>query len=148
MTDVSAQPKTFEAALNHDERTVTIAVTLRWNPVWALDKCSAGSTVGRVGQAIAEALQDDDKVLGFSYSCVDPNEEVDLGYIADYNNARCTACKKPVRWTNERWRAPEFWEHVDIPAAGEPLCSNLNGSGGVNGYVVEFPNQLERRFDR
>lgn len=132
--------------IDRDTNTVTVALALHWNPVWDISKCEVIPVLGLIRQAITGALADTDTVTGFSYSCWDPDEERDLGYLPDYSAPVCAGCGKRVRWTDEKWRAPEGWEHVDVIDPNEP-CDRLSGRSDA-GYVVEFPNVLDVTFAR
>lgn len=131
-------PEPQLAVIDHDNRTVTVTYTLTWAPGWSIDKCCTGGTLGAMRNGVERALADDEKVAGFTYTCWDPYEEFDLGYFADFEHPRCAGCGKAVRATDELWRAPEGWEHVDIIGPDEP-CRHLAG-GVTDGYAVRFPN--------
>lgn len=73
-------PAVAPPTLRPEENTVTLAVTLRWNPTWALDNCEVSDVIGRVRRALADALADIDKVVGVeSVLTYDPSEEYLLG---------------------------------------------------------------------
>jgi hypothetical protein len=42
------------AQLDPDTGTITIAVTFRWNPIWALDGCEAAGLIGDLRRLLAE----------------------------------------------------------------------------------------------
>lgn len=131
-------PTPVNAVVDHDARTVTVAFTFRWTPEWAMDKCEVIPFVGGIRDAIAAHLTaqgDDNKATGFSYTCFEPNEEVQVGYLADYTRATCTLCGQPAVTTD----AAPWFEHV-----GQTDCRNfLDDIGDEHGYAIRFANLLD-----
>lgn len=130
-------PAPVNAVVDHDARTVTVAFTFRWDPTWCLDKCEVIGFSARLRDAITAHLlaQDEAKVTGFSYTCWEPNEEVDAGYIADHRRATCTLCGQPAVLLDDT----PWFAHV-----GESDCRNfIDDIGDENGYAVRFANLLD-----
>lgn len=154
-------PDPVHAVVNHDDSTITVAVTFRWNrQALCLDACEAVSFGAGLRDALTAWLTSPDGwgtgsppiISGFSYQCYEPDEEVQIGYMADHAHPTCAGCGRPVRYTDERWRAPEGYEHMDFIDASNP-CDRLNGqwsSTGVagDGDVVNFPNLLDIDFTK
>lgn len=131
-------PAPINAVVDHDARTVTVAFTFRWSDVWAMDKCEIIPFVAGVREAIKAHLlaQDEPKATGFSYTCWEPNEEVDAGWLADFRRATCTLCGKPAETTS----APPWFRHLDVPTD----CRNfLDDIGDENGFAINFANLLD-----
>jgi hypothetical protein len=138
---MSADPEPVRPIIDSEARTITVALTVRWNEAWSIDKCEVGSVLGAIRNALIPTLIDDERVAGMTMSCYDPAEEVDLGYIADYGHPVCAGCGKPVQHADNYARAPEGWEHVDVIDADDP-CDRLAGHS-TETYVVRFPNLLD-----
>lgn len=131
-------PAPINAVVDHEARTVTVAFTFRWTPAWSMDKCEVIPFVGGIRDAIKDHLAaqgEDAKATGFSYSCWEPNEEVQVGYLADYSRPACTLCGKPAITINN----PPWFLHAD-----ETDCrSFLDDIGDEHGYAIRFPNLLD-----
>ena len=82
---MTANP-TPPAVLDHDARTITLAVTFSWQRGWALDKCEAGALPRDVARAIADSARDHGPLAEWvqlgaleSIRTWDPDEEIELG---------------------------------------------------------------------
>lgn len=150
------QPPQPPAVLDADNDTITVAITFKAGYL-SIDKCDVGSFLGEMRRALVAWLTQPDgygapdssdgvsrRITGLSYTCWDPAEEFDLGYIADYDHPTCAGCGRAVRPVDprERWRAPELYEHV-VPIDGDEPCDRLSGRyDGPDPYVINFPNRL------
>jgi hypothetical protein len=70
--------RTPSAVVDHDNDTVTIAVTFNWRRPWALDHCETGVLVGDLHRLLVRHYGDPewDQLAGLeSVLCYEPNEE-------------------------------------------------------------------------
>lgn len=127
------KPEPVMPMVNHDDGTVTVAITFEWNRPWAMDRCEVAELLGRMRVVLQEGL-DHEFIRAFEYRCWEPHEESLLGYLADYSRPFCPACRETLV-DDGKW----FWKH-----AGETSCTFLdNGEGRI-----ECPNLLRVTFDR
>jgi hypothetical protein len=66
------------AVVDHDNDTITIAVTFKWRRPWALDHCEAGVLVGDLYRLVAKHYGDPEWVQLAGIESVlsyEPNEE-------------------------------------------------------------------------
>ena len=82
---MTANP-TPPAVVDHDARTITLAVTFSWQRGWALDKCEAAALPRDLARAIRDAARDDGPLAEWvqlgaieSICTWDADEEIELG---------------------------------------------------------------------
>lgn len=130
-----------------DAHTVTVAVTIRYNPEWSQDRCEVsgllGALFGNLGNVIDDyqlGAKHGGKVEGFEYRCWDPDEESMLGYLADYDHAVCNGCGQPAVACDLTLNR-NGWTHRSLSQ-----CDFLDGDGDEQGRMVTFPNRLTFSF--
>jgi hypothetical protein len=147
---MSARPAQIAAEIDHDNGTFTVAITFRAGAHYSVDKCETGHFLGSLRRELTRWLTEPNNfgdpgsdterwIEGFVMSCWDPCEEIDLGYMADYEHARCAGCGAPVRQRGLSHPRSWEWEHVDpIPVGddGWPVCHHLAHQADDDAAIV------------
>lgn len=129
--------------VDHDAHTVTVAYTFKMHPWASTSKCELIGFLARISDVIEDHLReqsDDNPVAGFEYRCFEPDEEIEMGFLADYSQGFCTGCGEPMVTTS----TDPFFAHVvgpnkvlmKTPPSG---CDNID-TGDEHGYVIRFAN--------
>lgn len=78
-------PITRPIEVDHDERTVTFAVTFRWRRPWALDHCEVGSLRGDLTRLLCEHYESWEQLAGLvAVETWEPLEERHIGNPGRY----------------------------------------------------------------
>jgi hypothetical protein len=129
-------PEPIAAVVDHEANTVTVAITFRWDrQQLCLDKCEARGFTAAMRETLVDWLSVSGwPITGFSYQCFEPDEESQLGTLADLAHPVCGGCGKPAVPLDY---APWFG-HADV---NDTLsCSHFADDVSP---VVTFPNLLD-----
>jgi hypothetical protein len=95
--ELTPNPITRRAVVDHDARTVTFAVTLAWGEAWAMSTCEMATVRGHITRTLAAAFADWETVSHVAaVETWEPNEERHIGDPARMHRAFGKGWPSPI----------------------------------------------------